>query len=284
VGAMAVEEAKIGIEKLNGTDFGYWKIQIEDILYGKDLYQPLLGEQPDNMYDSEWALLDRKALAVIRLSLSRSIAHNVVKEKTTVGLMAALSNMYEKSSTNNKMHLMKKLFNLKMSEEASVAQHLNEFNTIMNQLSSVKIDFDDEIRALIVLASLPNSWEAMRMVVSSFAGNSKLKYEDIRDLILSDEIRRRDSSEASYSGAALNLETRGRGYGKNFGRGRSRSRKGRTESGFGNQPECWNCGKTDHFKKNCKEPRKKTVNDSANVVTGEVYDALILSVDSPLDS
>jgi len=165
-----------------------------------------------------------------------------------------------------------------------VAQHLNEFNTIMNQLSSVKIDFDDEIRALIVLASLPNSWEAMRMVVSSFAGNSKLKYEDIRDLILSDEIRRRDSSEASYSGAALNLETRGRGYGKNFGRGRSRSRKGRTESGFGNQPECWNCGKTDHFKKNCKEPRKKTVNDSANVVTGEVYDALILSVDSPLDS
>jgi hypothetical protein len=281
---MAGEEAKIGIEKFNGTDFWYWKMQIEDILYGKDLYQPLLGEQPDNMYDSEWALLDRKALAVIRLSLSRSIAHNVVKEKTTVGLMAALSNMYEKSSTNNKMHLMKKLFNLKMSEEASVAQHLNEFNTIMNQLSSVKIDFDDEIRALIVLASLPNSWEAMRMVVSSFAGNSKLKYEDIRDLILSDEIRRRDSSEASYSGAALNLETRGRGYGKNFGRGRSRSRKGRTESGFGNQPECWNCGKTDHFKKNCKEPRKTRVNDSANVVTGEVYDALILSVDSPLDS
>jgi len=107
---MAGEEAKIGIEKFNGTDFWYWKMQIEDILYGKDLYQPLLGEQPDNMYDSEWALLDRKALAVIRLSLSRSIAHNVVKEKTTVGLMAALSNMYEKSSTNNKMHLMKKLF------------------------------------------------------------------------------------------------------------------------------------------------------------------------------
>jgi hypothetical protein len=131
---MAGEEAKIGIEKFNGTDFWYWKMQIEDILYGKDLYQPLLGEQPDNMYDSEWALLDRKALAVIRLSLSRSIAHNVVKEKTTVGLMAALSNMYEKSSTNNKMHLMKKLFNLKMSEEASVAQHLNEFNTIINQL------------------------------------------------------------------------------------------------------------------------------------------------------
>jgi hypothetical protein len=103
-------------------------------------------------------------------------------------------------------------------------------------------------------------------------------------LILSEEMHIRDSSEASCSDVALNLETRGRGYGKNFERGRSRSRKGRSEFGSGNQPECWNCGKTDHFKKNHKEPRKKTGNDSANVVTKEMHDALILFVDSPLDS
>ena len=52
---------------------------------------------------------------------------------------------------------MKKLFNLTMAKNALVAQHLNEFNTITNQLSSVEIDFDDEISALIILASLPNS-------------------------------------------------------------------------------------------------------------------------------
>ena len=63
--------------------------------------------------------------------------------------MKALSSMYEKSSTNNKVHLMKKLFNLKMAKNASVTQHLNEFNTITNQLSFVEIDFDDEIRALM---------------------------------------------------------------------------------------------------------------------------------------
>jgi hypothetical protein len=208
-----------------------------------------------------------------------------VKEKTIVGLMDALSDMYEKPSANNKVHLMKKLFNLKMAEEVSVAQNLNEFNAVINQLSSMEIDFDDEIRALIILASLPNSWEAMRMAMSSSVRKNKLKYEDIRDLILSEEMRIRDSSEASCSGATLNLETRGRGYGKNSGRGRSRFRKRISESGSGNLTECWNCGKTGHFKNNCKEPRKKIGNDySANVVTEEVYDALILSVDSPLDS
>jgi hypothetical protein len=208
-------------------------MQIEDILYGKDLHQPLLGEQPDDMYDSEWALLDRKALAVIRLSLSKSVAHNVVKEKTTSGLMAALSSMYEKPSANNKVHLMKKLFNIKMAEGVSVAQHLNEFNTITNQLSSVEIDFDDEIRTLIILASLPNSWEAVRMAVSNSAGKSKLSYEDVRNLVLSEEVRKKDSGETSSSGAALNLEARGRGQERNFVRGRSKSRKGRSKSKFG---------------------------------------------------
>ena len=64
-------------------------------------------------------------------------------------LMKALSSMYEKSLANNKVLLMKKLFNLKKVESTPVAQHLNEFNTITNQLSSVEIQFDDEVRAIV---------------------------------------------------------------------------------------------------------------------------------------
>jgi hypothetical protein len=37
----------------------------------------------------------------------------------------------------------------------------------------VEIDFDDEIRLLIVLAYLPNSWEAMRMAGSNSVGKVK---------------------------------------------------------------------------------------------------------------
>ena len=105
--------------------------------------------------------------------------HNVVKEKFTMDLMKALSSMYEKPLANNKVYLMKKLFNLKKAKGTPVAQHLNEFNTITNQLSMVGIGFDDEVRALIFLASLPNNWEAMRMAMSNFARKSKFKYDDI---------------------------------------------------------------------------------------------------------
>ena len=129
--------------------------------------------------------------------------------------MKALSSMYKKPLANNKVHLMKKLFNLKMAKNTSVAQHLNKFNTITNQLSSIEIDFNDEICALIILASLSNSWEAMRMAVSNSTEKEKFKYNDIRDLILAEEIRRKDAGESSGFGSALNLETRGRGNDRN---------------------------------------------------------------------
>ena len=109
------------------------------------------GKKLESMEEEEWSVLDRQVQGVIRLTLTRSNAHDVVKEKIIADLMKALFSMYEKPSANNKVHLMKKLFNLKMVEGTPVAQHLNEFNIITNQLSSVEIDFDDEICALIVL-------------------------------------------------------------------------------------------------------------------------------------
>ena len=216
MGAMVEEVGKTsGIERFDGIDFAYWRMQIEDFLYGRKLHLQLLGTKPETTKAEEWALLDKQVLGVIRLNLSRSVAYNIVKEKTTTDLMKALFGMYEKSSANNKVHLMKKLFNLKMAENASVAQHLNKFNTIINQLLSVEIDFDDKICALIILAFLPNSWEAMRMVTSNSTGKEKLKYNDIQDLILAEEIRRRDAGETLGSSSALNLEARDRGNDRN---------------------------------------------------------------------
>ena len=124
------------------------------------------------------------------------------------------------------------------------------------------------------------------MAVSNSTGKEKLKYNDIRDLILTKEIRRRDAGETLGSGSALNLETRGKGNNINSNRDRSKSRnsnRNRSKSRSGQQVQCWNCGKIGHFRNQCKSPKKKNEDDSANAVTEEVHDALLLAVDSPLD-
>ena len=58
------------------------------------------------------------------------------------------------------------------------------------------------------------------MTVSNSTGKEKLKYNDIRDLIMTEEIRKRDAGETSGSGFALNLEIRGRGNNRNSNGGR----------------------------------------------------------------
>jgi hypothetical protein len=50
------------------------------------------------MKDEEWEVLDKKELGTIRLSLSTSMAFNILKEKTTKEMMDALAKLYEKPS------------------------------------------------------------------------------------------------------------------------------------------------------------------------------------------
>ena len=95
-------------------------------------------------------MLDRQTLGVVHLTLPRNMAFNIFKEKTTTDLMKVLSNMYEKPSASNKVYLMRRLFNLKMVEDASITNHINEFNVITTHLSSVEITFEDEVNALIL--------------------------------------------------------------------------------------------------------------------------------------
>ena len=108
-----------------------------------------------SMTDEEWDILDRKALGTIRLCLAVSVAFNISKEKTMVDLINALVKLYEKPSASNKVFLMKRLFNMKISEGGSIINHLNDFNTVTNQLSFVGVNCDDEVRVLLILCSFP---------------------------------------------------------------------------------------------------------------------------------
>jgi len=167
---------------------------------------------------------------VIRLTLAKNVKFNIVNEKTTAGLMKALSDMYEKSLVANKVYLMCRLFNLKIGEGISITDHINEFNTILTQLESVQIKFEDEVKALILLSSLRDSSAATVTTISSSTRENTLK---LNDLILSKDVHKRDSGESPshVSNSTLNTEGRGRTTQKNQnGRGRSKSRgKGQTK-------------------------------------------------------
>ena len=109
-----MEDGRFRVKKFNNQNYQLWKMRMEDYLYQRDLYLPLSGKikKLTSMTDTEWDILDKKALRTIRLCL---VAFNISNETTTEGLMSALAKLYEKPSVSNNVFLMKRLFNMKMS-------------------------------------------------------------------------------------------------------------------------------------------------------------------------
>jgi hypothetical protein len=110
---------------------------------------------------------------------------------------------------------------------------LTEFNTITNRLSYVKVDFDDEVRVLLIFFPLPEIWNDLVMDVSTYvSGSNTLKFDVVVGVILSEEMQRKSTGETSSN--ALSMENRGRQNDRGKGsRNRGNSRKGISKSRLG---------------------------------------------------
>lgn len=151
--------------------------------------------------------------------------------------------------------------------------HINNLNSILSRLGSVGIKFEDEVQALLLLSSLPDSWSGTVTAVTSSSGSKGLTFEGIRDLILGEDVRRRNSGESSSE--QLNA-VRGRRNNRGSGSGNRRRSQSRTR----NDVTCWNCKEVGHFRNQCPKD-KKEVNVA---VDHSDDDVLICSVESNVDS
>ncbi|GJZ62198.1 putative RNA-directed DNA polymerase [Tanacetum coccineum] len=226
---------------------------------------------------------DWQALGAVRLSLAKNIAYNVVNEKTTYGLFTTLSNMYEKSNASNKVFLIRQFVNTNMKEGAFVADHVNEFNSMLSRLMLVEIKFDDEVQARLLLSSLPESWSGTITAVSGSTGSTKLQFDNIRDLILEEDILRKTSGE--YSNSLLSAEDKGRGRKQDRGQLQNKSISKSKKKGHSKNKHditCWKCNQKGHFQNHCSKPvtsRDKEI----NIEVGDYDDALVCCVENTID-
>lgn len=73
-----------------------------------------------------------------------------------------------------------------MSERGSFIDHFNEFNTVIYQLNSMDLEFDDEIWVLLILCSFMDSWSILVMIVSNVSlSYSKIVFDNEVGILLS---------------------------------------------------------------------------------------------------
>jgi hypothetical protein len=101
---------------------------------------------------------------------------NLSGEDSAKKLSDELGSLYQSKLLVNKLFLINKLYPMRMSEVSSVTNHLNVFNTIIIQLSSVDIKITEEEKCIILLCSLLDSCDRLVMAIGSNSTTLSLEY------------------------------------------------------------------------------------------------------------
>ncbi|GJX92586.1 retrotransposon protein, putative, ty1-copia subclass [Tanacetum coccineum] len=189
----------------------------------------------------------------------------------------------EEQSLANKLYLKKKLYIFYMPAGRKNSEHIDEFNKIVFDLANIKVKFKDEDLALLLLTSLPASYE--HFVDTLLYGRETLTLEDVMATLNSKEIKKRSKAKWDDSeGLYVRGRTDRRDSRQSRGKSRSKSRSGRIK--------CYICQSEDHLKRNCpKNNRKKSTGyvkkDDQPSSSGSNYDdskvMTVMSAEALLD-
>ena len=117
---------------------------------------------------------------------------------STATIWLKLESRYMSKSLTKKLNLKRKLYELKMAEGADLAQHVHTFNKIISDLLRIDIKLDDENKAMMLLSSLPASYE--QLVTTLLWGKETLEFEEISGALLDHYQRKQNSGESFGEG------------------------------------------------------------------------------------
>ncbi|KAJ4719824.1 Retrovirus-related Pol polyprotein from transposon TNT 1-94 [Melia azedarach] len=190
----------VKIDKFTGRNsFSLWQIKMRVLLKQQGLWAPL-ARKPVDPITAEMAVMEEKAHSTIMLCLADDIITEVAEEETAQGLWVKLEGLYMTKSLTNKLLLKQRLFSLRMQEGMPLRDHLDQLNTILLELRNIDVKVEDEDAALILLVSLPLSYE--NFVQSFIVGKDTVSLEEVRSSLHTRELRHKATGTGADNQAA----------------------------------------------------------------------------------
>ena len=164
---VSISGTRIEIRKFDDKNFVMWKEMMQDVVIIRRQVEAIRhNEKPASMTIKEWTSIDEIARS-IRMHVAENFYFNMAKETTTFSLWEKVQVVYEKKSSSSKLILIRQLFNMKVRETDLATSHTNTFYWVLSKLSSQGINFEEEVKALALLSSLPTSWEVFFMTFTN---------------------------------------------------------------------------------------------------------------------
>ncbi|KAH9657232.1 retrovirus-related pol polyprotein from transposon TNT 1-94-like protein [Citrus sinensis] len=171
---------KIDVEKFDGKiNFGMWRREVMDALIQIDLDIVLKNKR--YLYDEEiWNLKD---------------------EECAVTLWRTLEGKYLVKSPENRLHAMSQVYGFRMKPGVSMHDHVSIFEKLLAYLKNLDQDIKDEVKAMILLHSLPKEYS--HFVTTLIYEKSVIAFKDVCTVLTSLEIQNNDKNSERASSEAL---------------------------------------------------------------------------------
>ncbi|KAH8247930.1 hypothetical protein KR032_004013, partial [Drosophila birchii] len=149
------------IDKLKETNYDTWKIQMRSVLVHAGLWCVTSGDQGETNVPEgqDTVALDSKALATITLSVKTSQLAFIKNCSTAVEAWRKLKDVHQPSRPVREVQLYKKLLNIRMEQGQSMTTYISEFVEILDGLTGVGIELNDELCTIVLLSSLPEQFK-----------------------------------------------------------------------------------------------------------------------------
>nr|GEY39174.1 RNA-directed DNA polymerase, eukaryota, reverse transcriptase zinc-binding domain protein [Tanacetum cinerariifolium] len=124
-------------------------------------------------------VIQKKAYGALILCLGDQVLWEITKETTATGIWKKLKTLYMTKYLANFLYLKKKLYTFHMHLSKSQSEHIDEFHKLIGNLAAIDTAISDEDQTLLLLTSLPSSYDNFMETLQY--GRDSLKLED-RDM------------------------------------------------------------------------------------------------------
>lgn len=147
----------------------------------------------------KWTIEDEKAKADIILSIKPSQLKQIKDCKTSRELWLKLQTIYQFSGPARKATLIKQLTYHRMQEGDDIREYIQKFFDTVDRLSEMKVDINNDLLSVMLLHSLPTSFDNFRCAIES--RDTLPSPESLRIKIIEESDARKHESRENNSDA-----------------------------------------------------------------------------------
>ncbi|KAH9718140.1 hypothetical protein KPL71_022099 [Citrus sinensis] len=174
--------------------------EVMDALIQIDLDVVLKNKR--HLYDEEiWDRMNEKACGQIRSCLTKEVKYLVKDKECAVTLWRTLEEKYPVKSPENRLHAMSQVYGFRMKPGVSMHDHVSRFEKLLADLKNLNEDIEDEVKAMILLHSLPEEYS--HFVTTLIYGKSVIIFKDVCTALTNLEIRNNNKNSERASSETL---------------------------------------------------------------------------------